>query len=311
MRFRTWEMIDLTQQESRMADRISIQSMLVNLFLFALKGLFGLKIASASLLSDAVHSLTDIFSTLIVLIGIRISSKPSDSGHPYGHEKIECLIAFLLGLMLFGIGGGIGWDGVQKLLRPAAAAPQNSLMNAFAMGAAAVSIGSKEWMYRFTIKCAKKIRSSSMAADAWHHRSDAMSSVGSLIGVAGIRLGYPVVDSVACLVISLFIFKAAWDICADACAKLIDAACPPETVGKIERIAKSNRDVLAIDALKTRQYGSKIYVDLEITIDRNATFEHSHAVAESIHNEIEGSVAAVKHCMIHVNPSAMPNHHHI
>jgi cation diffusion facilitator family transporter len=285
--------------------------MMVNLFLFALKGLLGMQIASASLLSDAVHSLTDIFSTLIVLIGIRVSSKPSDAGHPYGHEKIECVIALLLGVMLFGIGGGIGWDGVKKLFHPAAAVPQYSVMNGLAMGAAVVSIGAKEWMYRFTMKCAKRIRSSSMAADAWHHRSDALSSVGSLAGVFGMRLGYPVIDAAACLVISVFIFKAAYGICADACAKLVDAACSPELTGRIKKIAKSNREVLAVDALKTRQYGSKIYVDLEITLDRNASLAHSHDVAEEIHNEIEGDFSQVKHCMIHVNPSMLVNHHHI
>lgn len=301
----------MTPQESRLANRISFQSMMVNLFLFALKGLLGLEIASASLFSDAVHSLSDIFSTLIVLIGIRISSKPSDAGHPYGHEKIECVVAFLLGIVLFGIGGGIGWDGIWKLFHPAAAVAQNTLLNSLAMGAAAVSVAAKEWMYRFTMKCAKKIRSASMAADAWHHRSDALSSVGSLAGVAGIRLGCPVVDGAACLIISLFIFKAAYNICADACGKLIDAACPPELEGKIERVAKSNREVLAIDALKTRQYGSRIYVDLEITLDRNMSFEHSHEVAESIHDEIEEDFTAVKHCMIHVNPSMLVNHHHI
>lgn len=294
-----------------MAYKISIQSMMINLFLFALKGLFGIKIASASLLSDAVHSLTDIFSTLAVLIGIRVSHKPSDSGHPYGHEKIECIVAFILGIMLFAIGSGIGWDGICKLIHPSTALPTNLLLSTWAMGAAVVSIGAKEWMYRFTIKCAKKIHSSSMAADAWHHRSDALSSVGSLVGIAGMRLGVPAVDSLACLVISAFIFKAAYGICADACRKLIDSSCSPELVGKIERIAKSNREVMAIDALKTRRYGSRVYVDMEITLDRNTSFTHSHEVAENIHDQIEGNFAVVKHCMIHVNPSALINHHHI
>ncbi|MFU0832094.1 MAG: Cation transporter [Oscillospiraceae bacterium] len=301
----------LTPLESRMAYKISIQSMMINLFLFAFKGLFGIKIASASLLSDAVHSLADIFSTLAVLIGIRVSHKPSDFGHPYGHEKIECIVAFVLGMMLFGIGGSIGWNGIRKLFEPSPALLPNWRLSTWAMGAAVVSIAAKEWMYRFTIKCAKKIRSASMEADAWHHRSDALSSVGSLVGIAGMRLGVAAVDSVACIVISAFIFKAAYEICADACRKLIDSSCPPELVSSIERIAKSNREVMAIDALKTRWCGSRVYVDMEITLDRNTSFEHAHKVAENIHDEIEGNFAVVKHCMIHVNPSALINHHHI
>jgi cation diffusion facilitator family transporter len=301
----------LTPLESRMAYKISIQSMMINLFLFALKGLFGIKIASASLISDAVHSLTDIFSTLAVLIGIRVSHKPSDSEHPYGHEKIECVVAFVLGMMLFAIGGGIGWNGICKLICPVSALPPAFLLSTWAMGAAVISIGAKEWMYHFTIKCAKKIHSSSMAADAWHHRSDALSSVGSLLGIAGMRMGVPAADSVAGLVISAFIFKAAYDICADACGKLIDSSCSPELVSKIERIVKSNREVMAIDALKTRRCGSRVYVDMEITLDRNTSFAHSHEVAENIHDQIEGNFAVVKHCMIHVNPSDLMNHHHI
>lgn len=301
----------MTTEESHLVYKISLQSMITNLFLFTFKGLFGFLISSASLLCDAIHSLTDIFSTFVVLLGIKLSNKPADKSHPYGHEKIECIIAFLLGIILFLIGGSIGWDGFQKLFHPVESLSQTSLLNTFAIIIATISIGAKEWMYHFTIKCAEKINSSSMAADAWHHRTDALSSVGSLIGVIGIRLGYPVIDAIACLIISLFIFKAAFDICADACKKIIDTSCSYEIINTIEQIVSSNKDVLAIDVIKTRQYGSKIYVDLEITLDKNISFVHSHNIAHTIHNEIEESIHTVKHCMIHVNPSTLINHHHI
>ncbi|WMJ77085.1 MULTISPECIES: cation diffusion facilitator family transporter [unclassified Sedimentibacter] len=301
----------MTTEESHLAYKISLQSMIINLLLFVFKGLFGFLISSTSLICDAIHSLTDIFSTFVVLLGIKFSNKPADKSHPYGHEKIECIIAFLLGIMLFVIGGRIGWDGFQKLLHPVETLKQNLLLNTSAIIIAAISIGTKEWMYHFTIKCAQKINSSSMVADAWHHRTDALSSVGSLIGIIGIRLGYPAVDAIACLIISLFIFKAAFEICVDACKKVIDTSCSSEIISTIEEIININKEVLAIDVIKTRQYGSKIYVDLEITLNKDTSFVHSHNVAHSIHNEIEKNIAGVKHCMIHVNPSKLINHHHI
>lgn len=293
----------MTPAEEHMAYRISTKGMLINLLLFIAKGIAGILIHSVSLLSDAVHSLTDIFSTLVVLVGLKVSNKPADSGHPYGHEKIECVIALLLGLMLFGIGGIISGEGITKLRNHANITEQTVIFNIFAVGAAVVSIAAKEWMYRFTIKCARKIQSPSMAADAWHHRSDAISSVGSLIGVAGICLGYPIIDVLACFIISIFIFKAAYDICADACKRMIDAAGDESVVECIQNAVLQNPDVLSLDLIKTRQFGSKLYVDVEATLDHSMSFEQAHKVAHLIHDSVENTVPEVKHCMVHVNPS--------
>ncbi len=293
----------MTPAEVQMAYRISIKGMLINLLLFIAKGIVGILIHSVSLLSDAIHSLTDIFSTLVVLISLKISNKPADSGHPYGHEKIECVIAFLLGLMLFGIGGIITWEGITKLGNLSNIVEQTVLLNFFAIGAAIISIVAKEWMYRFTIKCAKKIHSPSMIADAWHHRSDAISSVGSLIGVAGLCLGYPIIDVLACTIISIFIFKAAYEICADACKQMIDASGDKSVVECIKNAILQNPNVLSLDLLKTRQFGSKLYVDVEVTLDHSMSFEQAHKVSHLIHDCVEDTMSEVKHCMVHVNPS--------
>ncbi|MBE6907536.1 MAG: cation transporter [Ruminococcaceae bacterium] len=293
----------MTPSESHLAYHISVKGMIINLLLFAAKGITGLLIHSVSLLSDAVHSLTDIISTAVVLAGIKISCKPADRSHPYGHDKIECMIAFLLGLMLFAIGAIIGWEGIHKLHNPPEISGISYLLNTFALVAALVSIFAKEWMYRFTIKCARQIGSSSMAADAWHHRSDAISSIGSLIGVIGIRFDFGIIDVLACFVISVFIFKAAYSICADACKKMIDTAGDYAIVTHIEHIILDNKDVLSLDMLKTRQFGSRLYVDIEVTLDRRISFEHSHNIAHSIHDSIENTITEVKHCMVHVSPS--------
>lgn len=293
----------MNAQEKKLAYKISIKSMAINLLLCVIKMIFGVIIKSASLVSDAVHSLSDIFSTLVVLIGIRISSKPADKTHPYGHEKIETVIAFMLGLMLFVIGGKIGYDGVMSIFTMQEALAQQTLLNVGAMIVAVISVIGKEWMYRFTIKCAKKIGSGAMRADAWHHRADALSSVGSLIGVVGLRLGFPIVDSIACVVISLFIFKAAYDIISDAFRNMVDCTCSEDVIQSIKKVIESNKQVLSIDVLKTRRHGSKIYVDLEITLDKNLSFVESHDIAANIHDSVEKQIDNVKHCMVHVNPS--------
>ena len=293
----------MEHHEAQSALKVSAIGMAINLALFLFKGIMGICIHSVSLMSDAVHSLSDIVSTLIVLVGIRISSRPADRGHPYGHEKIECMFALFLGLMLVVIGGGIGWEGFVKLYRPVIR-ELPLFWCAGALGSAALSIIAKEWMYRITIRCARKIGSASLAADAWHHRADAFSSVGSLLGVCGLWFGLPVVDGIACLGISVLILKAALDICIDACRRMVDAAAPKEIVDSVRQIVQGNGEVLNVDTLLTRQFGSKIYVDMEITLDRSVSFEHAHQVAHELHDQIERDLSCVKHCMIHVNPSA-------
>lgn len=293
----------MTSNETKLAYKISVKGMLVNLGLFAIKGIAGLMINSVSLLSDAVHSLTDIVSTLVVLVGIKISSKPADKEHPYGHDRIECFIALLLGLMLFFIGGIIGYEGYQKIVTPPTLVENSMLMTVAALLAAIISILGKEWMYRFTMKCAKEIGSASMAADAWHHRSDAISSVGSSIGVIGIMFGLPIIDVICCFLIMIFIFKAAFDICKDAIKRLIDSSGDPKTIDELKEIINANADVISIDDIKTRQFGSKLYVDLEVSLDKHMTFEHSHEISHSLESTIESSIPEIKHIMIHVNPS--------
>lgn len=301
----------MNQVDQKEANRVSIQSMILNFLLFIYKLIFGFLIKSSSLISDAIHSFSDILSTIVVLIGIKMSCKPSDQCHPYGHEKIETVIAFLLGIMLFGIGGGIGYDGFQKLVSPKNSIEHPLWINMGALSASIISIVGKEWMYRFTMKTARRINSASMKADAWHHRSDSLSSIGSLIGVIGILIGLPLMDSIACLIIMVFIFKAAYDIVAEASRRMVDRNCSEETNEHIRMIVLNNDQVLNIDALKTRMFGSQIYVDLEITLDKDLSLENSHRIASEIHDEVEEALREVKHCMIHMNPSGLDNHHHI
>ena len=253
------------------------------------------------MISDAVHSASDVFSTVIVMIGIRLASKESDKEHPYGHERLECVAALILAMVLFLTGLGIGIEALKNVLPGAHRTLQ--IPGRFALAAAIVSIISKEAMYWYTVIHARKIDSGALMADAWHHRSDAFSSVGALIGIAGARLGFPVMDSIASLVIFGFILKASYDIFKDAVDKMVDHSCDEETESQISACTMKNPQVKGIDLLQTRIFGNKIYVDLEIAVDGSYTLQKAHEIAEKVHDDIEQDFPKIKHIMVHVNPA--------
>ncbi|MDE6912105.1 MAG: cation diffusion facilitator family transporter, partial [Lachnospiraceae bacterium] len=199
------------------AMRVSFVSIAVNIILSVFKLLAGIFADSAAMVSDAVHSASDVFSTIVVIIGIKISSKASDKNHPYGHERLECVAAIILSTILAVTGLGIGYTALMKIISGEYAAL--SIPGRLALVAAIVSIVMKEGMYWYTRISAKRIESGALMADAWHHRSDALSSVGAFIGIGGAMLGFPVLDTVASIVICFFIEKAAYDIFKDAVDK--------------------------------------------------------------------------------------------
>jgi cation diffusion facilitator family transporter len=255
---------------------------------------------SGAMLSDAVHSISDIFSTVIVIIGARVSGRSADEKHQYGHERFEDITAILLSIMLGAVGIGIGYGGLRKIY---AAGEEHTVPGALALVAAVFSILVKEGMYWYTRGASKKINSGALMADAWHHRSDALSSVGSFMGILGARAGYPILDPVAGLVICCFILKAAVEIFVDAVRKITDEACDDETIRRIETLIVGLDGVMGIDSLQTRRFGERVYVDVEICADGESTLSESHGIAERVHDEIEAAFPAVKHCMVHVNPA--------
>lgn len=285
----------------QIAMRVSTISIIINFILSLLKLLAGIYAKSGAMVSDAVHSASDVFSTFIVIIGVNISSKKSDKEHPYGHERLECVASIILAVILLATGIGIGMGGIQKI----AGGNYSEIVipGVVALIAAVVSIIVKEWMYWFTRAAAKKINSGALMADAWHHRSDALSSVGAFIGIFGARLGFPILDSIASVVICIFIVKAAFDIFKDAIDKLVDKSCEEEVVEQMKQVILEQTGVLAIDEIRTRLFGAKIYVDIEIEADGKKTLNETHKIAETVHDAIEKEFDMVKHCMVHVNPS--------
>jgi len=280
--------------------KVAFITIFVNILLSIFKLIAGILAKSGAMISDAIHSASDVFSTFIVMIGIKVANKQADDKHPYGHERIECVAAILLAVVLVATGIGIAIDGMNKIM----SGLEGNLVapGLFALVAAIISIVVKEGMFWYTKHYAKKLNSGAMMADAWHHRSDALSSVGSLVGVGGAMLGLPVLDPIASLVICIFIFKAAIDIAKDALDKMIDTSCDEQVVEDMKQKILSVDGVLGLDDIKTRLFGDKIYIDVEICCDGNLTLHESHDIAEKVHDLLEKSFDNVKHCTVHVNP---------
>ncbi len=287
----------MQEKEAIKAANISI---VINIVLSGFKLLAGVIASSYAMISDAIHSASDVFSSIIVIIGVKVANRESDKSHPYGHERFECVASIVLSVVLVVTGIGIGINGIQNIFT--GEYKKFETPGVIALIAAIVSIIVKEAMYWYTRGVAKRINSSSLMADAWHHRSDALSSVGSMIGIIGARLGFLLLDSLASTVISIFIIKAGTEIFVETIRQLTDEACDDETVNKIYNIINKQAGVMRIDDVKTRKFGNRIYVDLEISADGNKTLLETHKIAENIHDTIEGEIELVKHCMVHVNP---------
>lgn len=287
--------------EDRIIRHVSLVGIVGNIILSAFKLFAGFAGNSGAMVSDAVHSLSDVFATFIAFLGIRLAKKGADKAHPYGHDRLECVASLVLGLILLGTGLGIGKVGMEHILF--GNHQKLAIPGAIALIAAVVSIVVKESMYWYTRHYAKILDSAVFMADAWHHRSDAFSSIGSLAGIAGAMLGFPVLDSVASVVICLFILKVSYDILKDAITKMLDTSCGEAYEKHLADYVASQDDVVCVDLLHSRMFGNKVYIDLEIQVDGDKPLRESHAVAERVHSSVEKAFPDVKHVMIHVNPA--------
>ncbi len=294
-----------TKTNEQIAVEISVISGAGNVVLAIFKLFAGIFGKSAAMVSDAIHSLSDVFSSIVVIAGVRMAGKDSDHDHQYGHERIECIAAIILSVVLCAVGLGIGYSGVKTVFSGDYSSIETPGL--IALIAAIVSIVTKEAMFWYTRNGAKKINSSALMAEAWHHRSDALSSVGSFAGILGARVGFPVLDPIASLIICVMILKVAVDIFREAVGKLTDKACDDVTLEKMRTIVMRQDGVLAVDNIKTRIFGAKIYMDVEIAADGKLSLYDAHSIAERVHLEIEKNFPDVKHCMVHVNPYAGGN----
>ena len=290
----------MTQTNGQVAVRVARCTIPVNIALTAFQMFAGIFAGSVAMVSDAMHSLSDIMGTLVAVIGIKLANRKADKDHPYGHERLECVAAVIMAFILFAVGALIGWNGIENIVM--GNHEELAVPGVLALIAAVVGIIVKEFVFRYTIAAANKINSDALRADAWHSRSDALTSIGSFAGILGARMGFPVLDSVAAVVISLFIIKVAFGIFKNAVEKMTDRACDDEFVEELRNVVQAQPGVKGVDQIRTRLFGDKVYVDIEISADSRLPLSEAHDTAQRVHDVVESTYANIKHCMVHVNP---------
>ena len=289
------------QPDKKIAMYISRGNIVLNVLLAVSKLIVEAVANSSAMINDGINNASDVVSSIIVIIGISAASKASDKNHQYGHERLECVAAILLSGMVMAVGFGLGVDGVQKIIK--GTYKSQPTPGTLALVVAFISIVVKEIMFLYTRWGAKKVNSSVLMASAWDSQSDVLATTGGLIGIAGSILGFPIADSLAAILIAGFILKVGIQIFLDGMNKMVDHACPQEMVDAIKKVVLDQEGVLSLDVLNTRQFGSRAYVDIEISADGNLRLIEAHAIAERVHHAIEHNFLEVKHCMVHVNPS--------
>lgn len=282
------------------AVKVSLVSIIGNAVLSLFKMLAGILANSGAMISDAVHSASDVFSSIIVIIGVKIAAKDSDRDHPYGHERFECVAAIVLAVILLVCGLFLAHTAIEKFA--AGEAGEVQIPGVLALIAAVVSIISKEAMYWYTRAYARAYDSGALMADAWHHRSDALSSVGALVGIAGARMGYPMMDTIASLVICVFIVKVSYDIFKDAIAKMVDRACSDEMESAFVACAGEQEGVKKVSGIHTRMFANRIYVEIDICADGKMALRHANEIANRVHDAIEEKFPKIKHISVRVKP---------
>ena len=284
--------------------RVTWIGSVVNFLLLVFKFIAGILGHSSALVADAVHSLSDFITDIIVIVFVKISGKPEDDDHRYGHGKYETLATALIGLALFAVGIGLLVGGATKVSQviKGEILPEPSIV---ALIAAAVSIASKEILYRYTVRVGKRLHSQAVVANAWHHRSDAFSSIGTLIGIGGaIFLGekWRILDPIAAIVVSAFIIKVAVDLIKPCVDELLERSLPKETERRILELIASFDEVSSPHHLRTRRIGNHIAIEVHIRMDGQITLENAHSVATRVEKRLRDEFGPETHVGIHMEP---------
>lgn len=278
----------------------------INIFMNALLSLSKLAIGflahSHAMVNDGINNASDVIGSVIVTVGVSAAAKDSDKNHQYGHERLECVASILVSGIVMALGVALFGEGLSKIIKKTYLS--QPMPGVWAVIAAISSIVIKEIMFLYTRRAAKKTGSTALMASAWDSQSDVLATIGGLLGILGSRMGIPVADSIAAIIIAMFIFKVGLDIFKDGVYKMVDHACPDDEVTAIRAIIADQKGVLGIDLLQTRMFGTRSYVDVEISAKADQSLIEAHAIAERVHHAIEVNFPQVKHCMVHVNPAA-------
>ncbi len=290
------------KEEERIIKNNTLMTMIINAFLAVMKMLAGIFGKSSVLISDAVNSIGDIATNIVVYISAIFSRKERDKDHPYGHEKYDSIISIFLGVAIIITAFEVGREAVIKLYDFFVYGTAIDTPKWFALAAAALTILIKEFLFQKTKRDAKKAHSGALLAQAWDHRSDTIASFGAIVGITGVMLGASYLDPIASLLIAFFILRLGYRIVASGVGQVVDKSADPITEQTIKDIVVKYPEIQSLDVIKTRMFGMKIYVDLEISMDFQLSLEKSHSVAQRLHDEIEEAIPEVLHCMIHCNP---------
>lgn len=293
-----------TKEREKKIYRVTLMGSVVNVVLLVFKFIAGILGGSAAMIADAVHSLSDFLTDIVVIAFVRISSKPEDEDHDYGHGKYETLATSIIGLALLMVGLYIFYNGARQIwdVMHGAEIEQPGLV---ALIAAIVSILLKEWTYRFTVSVGKKVESQAVIANAWHHRSDALSSIGTAIGIGGAILlgkGWAVLDPVAALVVSVFIVKTALGLLSTSSGELLEKSLPKEVEKKIVDIVESEPEVSEVHHLCTRRIGNNIAIEMHIRMPGEISLKDSHTRASNIERKLRQHFGEHTHINLHVEP---------
>lgn len=284
--------------------RVTIAGSIINILLLAFKFAAGILGHSAAMIADAIHSLTDFVTDAIVLIFARLGSKPTDHDHDYGHGKYETLASAIIGVSLLVVGMMMCYSGVTKTYHAMCGEPLQQ-PGFIALAAAVASVVLKEWAYRFTVRVGRRCHSEAVVANAWHHRSDALSSVGTTVGIGGaIILGekWAVLDPLTAIVVSFFIMKAAWSVLSKAVGELTDGSLPKETEDEIEKIVNEDKDVSVVHNLCTRRIGNRIAIEMHVRMPGETSLYVAHHHATEIEQRLKQRFGADTHISIHLEP---------
>ena len=285
--------------------KVTIVGSIVNFLLLVFKFFAGIAGHSAAMLADAVHSLSDFITDFVVIVFVRIAGKPEDKGHDYGHGKYETLATAIIGLLLLCVGFGIFWNGASSIYTFLRGGQLES-PGVVALVAALVSIVSKEILYQYTVIQGKKLNSQAVIANAWHHRSDALSSIGTAIGIGGaILLGdhWRVLDPVAAVVVSFFIMKVSVRLLIPCVDELLEKSLPEDVEKEIEQTVLSFPGVSQPHHLRTRRIGNYYAIELHVRMDGKITLEEAHSTATAIENKLKEMFGKGTHVGIHVEPT--------
>lgn len=291
------------KEEQVLIEKTALGTIVVNLLLSVIKFFAGVFGQSAALLSDALHSAGDVISTVFVFFGARVSRKKADQTHPYGHERFEALLALFMGLSLLGLALFMFGQSIYRLVQYWFNDVPLTRPNTIALVAVVISIIINEMLFWWALTNGKKAHSSTLIADAWHHRFDAISSIGGLIGIGGALFGYLWFDPIAALFISLLIMKVAMSILLKTIKQLVDSSPDLDTMQAIESLIESIKGVKSVDDLKGRLHAEKMFIDVEIGVEATLNLKQAHTIAENVHHQVEANFPLVKHCMVHVNPN--------